>query len=477
MTAVQEIPAALDPGAEASRLLRLQRDAFRRDGAPGLEERRRHLDALLGLVKGHRDALAAAISQDFGHRSPAETVFGELLVVAGAIRHTRGKLRAWMRPERRHVDLTFQPGRARVLYQPLGVIGIVSPWNYPLQLALAPLVDALAAGNRVLLKPSEFTPRTGELMQKLLGQVFPEERVAVVLGGPDVAAAFTRLPFDHLLFTGSTAVGRHVARAAAEQLTPVTLELGGKSPVILARDFPLERAARGIAQGKLFNAGQTCIAPDYVLAPRDQVEPFAQALLAAARRFYPKLAGNEDYSAIVSDRHYQRLAAMIEEAKAGGARVLTHDEAAAAGQRKLPLTVILDAKPGMKILEEEIFGPVLPVLPYDDIAGAVAHVNAGDRPLALYCYTHDRTLAEDVLARTISGGVTINGTLLHCAQDDLPFGGVGPSGQGAYHGHDGFKRFSHARAVYEVGPIAGFEWLAPPYGALFKFVSGLLMRR
>jgi coniferyl-aldehyde dehydrogenase len=469
------IEPGADPGAEAVRLLDLQRAAFRRDGAPDLAGRRRQLDQLLALVRANQDTIAQAIAADFGFRSPSETVFGELLVVANAIRHTRRKLGKWMKPENRRVDLTFQPGRARILYQPLGVIGIVAPWNYPVQLAFAPLVDALAAGNRVMLKPSEYTPRTGELMRTLLASIFSEEQVAVVLGGPDVAAAFTQLPFDHLLFTGSTSVGRTVMRAAAENLTPVTLELGGKSPVILCRDFPLAKAARGIVQGKLFNAGQTCIAPDYALVPRDLVEPFAQALLAAEAGFYPRLAGNPDYSAIVTDRHYQRLVALTEEARAGGARVLRREEPAAGPERKFPLTLVIDAKPGMRLMQEEIFGPILPILPYDDIEQAIRLVNDGERPLALYCFTRDRALAGHVLDKTISGGVTINGTLLHCAQDDLPFGGVGPSGQGAYHGHDGFKRFSHARAVYEVGAIAGFEFLAPPYGKLFKFASRFLL--
>jgi coniferyl-aldehyde dehydrogenase len=473
LTNVLALEAAI-PGTEAAGLLDRQRHAFLRDGIPDLASRLKALDALEAGLHAHRARIIEAISADFGNRSGAETDFGEMLVVLNGIRNARKSLARWMKPERRRVHWTMQPSRARVIHQPLGVIGIVSPWNYPLQLALAPLVDALAAGNRVMIKPSEFTPATGCLMKELLAEAFSEEEVAVVLGGPEVAQAFTALPFDHLLFTGSTQVGRQVMKAAAENLTPVTLELGGKSPVIVCRDFPLERAARSIAQGKLFNAGQTCIAPDYVFVPRDLVSAFADAVLAAAGQFYPTLAGNGDYTSIVSDRHHRRLDAMIQEARAGGATVLQRGEAVPS-ERKIPLTVILDAKPDMAVMREEIFGPILPILPYDDLKETVDAVNAGERPLALYCYTRDRHLADGLLARTISGGVTVNGTLLHCAQDDLPFGGVGPSGVGAYHGHDGFKRFSHARAVYEVGRIVGFEMLAPPYGRLFRFMTGFLI--
>jgi len=463
-------------GTRAAALLSRQRASFERDGAPDLAGRRRQLDRLLATVLAEREAIAAAISSDYGHRAPAETLFGEILVVVNAIRHARRNLARWMKPERRRVGLNFQPASARILYQPLGVIGILSPWNYPFQLAIAPLVDALTAGNRVMLKPSELTPATGALMRRLLSSLFDETIVAVVEGGPDIAAAFSALPFDHLLFTGSTAVGKQVMRAAAEHLTPVTLELGGKSPVLLARDFPLVRAARSIAQGKCFNAGQTCIAPDYVLAPRDQVAALADAMLIAARDFYPTLAGNPDYSAIISERHYGRLIHLIGAARDGGARVLQAAEPVPE-ERKLPLTIILDAKPEMAVMSEEIFGPMLPIIAYDDLEQAIARINATARPLALYCYTHDRNLATRVLNRTLSGGVTINGTMMHCAQPDLPFGGIGPSGQGAYHGQDGFKRFSHARGVLKIGFISGFEWLAPPYGALFQRVSRWLIGR
>jgi coniferyl-aldehyde dehydrogenase len=463
-----------ESATRAAELLARQQASFRQDGAPDLAGRRRQLDRLLAAVLAEREAIAAAISSDYGHRAPAETLFGEILVVVNAIRHARRNLAHWMKPERRRVGLNFQPASARVLYQPLGVIGILSPWNYPFQLAIAPLVDALAAGNRVMLKPSELTPATCALMRRLLGGLFDETDVAVVEGGPDIAAAFSALPFDHLLFTGSTAIGRQVMRAAAEHLTPVTLELGGKSPVLLARDFPLDRAARSIAQGKCFNAGQTCIAPDYVLAPRDQVDALADAMLTAARAFYPSLAGNPDYSAIISERHYGRLVRLIDTARDSGARVLQAADPVPA-ERKLPLTLILDARPEMDVLNEEIFGPVLPIIAYDDLDQAIAQITATARPLALYCYTNDRVVAAHVLSRTISGGVTINGTMMHCAQPDLPFGGVGSSGQGAYHGHDGFKRFSHARGVFQIGFISGFEWLAPPYGALFQRVSRWLV--
>ena len=328
------------------------------------------------------------------------------------------------------MDIAFQPASAWVRYEPLGVIGIIAPWNYPVLLALGPLVDAFAAGNRAMIKPSELTPRYSELLQRLIAATFDEAEATVVTGGPEIAQQFSGLPFDHLIFTGSTQVGRMVMQAAAANLTPVTLELGGKSPVIVAPDFPLDKAASSIAFGKFLNAGQTCIAPDYALVPKAQVEPFARAVIAAAAQAFPAIAGNSDYTSIVSQRHFDRLAGAIEEARAAGATVLSHGDAGAAAVRKIAPTVVIGAPAGSLLMTEEIFGPVLPIVGYDSLDEVLAIINGRDRPLALYCYTHDRATRDKVLDGAISGGVTLNGTLLHAGQDSIPFGGVGPERNG-----------------------------------------------
>ena len=469
------LPQTADDTEAPARILAMQRLAHNRDGAPPLQQRLAALAALDALVRGNKDAIAAAISADFGNRAAPETMLGEVVPVLSAIRHTRKHLAAWMRPERRRVGINAQPGRAWVQHQPLGCVGIVSPWNYPLFLTAGPLVDALGAGNRVLIKPSELTPRFAVLFARLVADAIDPAQVSVVLGGPAVAQAVCALPFDHLLFTGSTAVGRMVMRAAAENLVPVTLELGGKSPAILCRDYDVAAAARTIATAKFFNAGQTCIAPDYALVPQEQMEAFAAAVMAAARTMFPTVAGNPDVTAVVSDRHHARLQALVADAEAAGARVLRLGDAP--DERRMGATVVLDPPLDGALMEEEIFGPVLPVIGYRDPAEAIAFVNARPRPLALYPFTHDKAALARVMERTVSGGVSVNSALLHCIQDDLPFGGVGPSGMGAYHGHDGFRRFSHARGVYQAGRFSGFNFLAPPYGRKMRMALKVMLSR
>ena len=470
---------SLDPAPEgqnaADRIFALQRAAVRQQGAPTYQERMAALDALLGMVKQHRHELAASICADFGNRSSDETDFGEIMPVLNSIKHARKHLRGWMKPVRRSVGMAFRPASARIVYQPLGVVGVLAPWNYPLTLTLVPLVEALAAGNRVMLKPSELTPSTSKLLATLLSKIFPEDRVAIVLGGPDVAGHFSSLPFDHLFFTGSTSVGRSVMTAASLNLTPVTLELGGKSPVVVCADYPLTKAARLIAIGKLFNGGQSCVAPDYVLAPESQVEAFAKAFLEVSAEMYPSVAGNADYTSIVSDRHHRRLTDMIEDARSAGARVLQQGDPRAASQRKVPPTVLLDVPVNAMAMREEIFGPVLPVIGYRDIQQAIELINARPKPLALYCFSNDRRAIDTVLDNTRSGGVTINGTLLHATQEDLPFGGVGESGTGAYHGRDGFVRLSHARGVMKLSPFNKSDLIAAPYGKLARFVARVFL--
>jgi coniferyl-aldehyde dehydrogenase len=450
--------------------------ASRREPAPDVAQRRTLLKRAREMVLDARQAIAAAISRDFGGRATAETELLEIVPLMNAIRHASRHLGSWMRDEPRRVAFAFQPARAWVRHEPLGVIGIISPWNYPLLLSLGPLIDALAAGNRAMLKPSELSPAFSDLLARLVGEYFLPEQVTVVTGDIDTARAFAALPFDHLLFTGSTHVGREIMRAAAANLTPVTLELGGKSPAIVAADFPLARAARSIAFGKFVNAGQTCVAPDYVLAPADRAEPLAEAMLAAAQRAYPTIQDNDQYSNILSDRHRARLHQAIEQARAGGATLLSHPDRSGANGKIGP-TFVLDPPLDGLLMTEEIFGPVLPILRYRSIEEAIAFVNARERPLALYCYVRDSTVRDGILAATSSGGVTVNGTLMHVVQDDLPFGGLGPSGMGAYHGREGFRRFSHARAVHQIGFVNLFERMGPPWGRLADLAARILTRR
>ncbi len=460
----------------AARLSRMR--AAWQAGVPDAAQRLRDLGCLREVLARRFDALAAAMSGDFGRRSLHETRLSDGMTVLREIDHVRANLLRWMRPRRALADWMFLPARTEVQVRPLGVVGVLSPWNYPVNLALAPLVAAIAAGNHVMLKPSEHTPRTSALLAELLAEVFPEERVTTVLGDADVAARFASLPFDHLFFTGSTAVGRKVMAAAAPNLTPVTLELGGKSPTIIAPGYPVETAAGRIAAGKLLNAGQTCIAPDYVLLPRAQRDAFVAAMRAYVARHYPALRESPDYTSIVNDAQYARLAALADEARAAGAEVVVLPDAAAhdPARRVFAPTLVLDPPAHLRVLEDEIFGPVLPVIGYDDLDEAIAFVNARPRPLALYHFDHDARRTRRVLASTLAGGVTVNDTVLHFAQAELPFGGVGPSGMGHYHGHEGFLTFSKRMPVLYQARWSSMALLRPPYRRLADAVTRLLMR-
>lgn len=461
--------------ASIRQVLDQQRAAFLREGAPDLATRRGNLQRLKRLLLDSQTEIAGAISADFGHRASQETRFGDLFPSVTAIDYLQRHIATWMRPERRGVAWYFRPGRARVLYQPLGVVGIISPWNYPIFLAFPPMAAALAAGNRVMLKPSEYTPATSTLLARLLNESFSIEQVAVVTGGPDVGAAFASLPFDHLFFTGSTPVGRKVMQAASEHLVPVTLELGGKSPAIVERGFPLDRAAGRIANGKLFNAGQTCVAPDYALVPVEAVESFIAAMTAAVRRLYPTVAGNPDFTSIVNEGHYQRLTRLVEDARARGARIIELATGSAEG-RIFPPILIASVTDDMQVMQEEIFGPILPIVAYHDVGDAIEYVNARPRPLSLYIFGSPGAGRNAILARTTSGDVTINDTLMHIAQDDLPFGGIGASGMGSYHGYEGFRTFSHAKGVFTQSRFNAVSLMRPPYGKMFERILALLLR-
>lgn len=470
----------LDGAAALRSTLERQRAAFLRDGPPSSDQRKETLDRLRRLLIDHQDEVVSAIDQDFGHRSRHETLLSEIVLTVASIKHAIRHLNTWMKPERRSVPMQFWPARAQVIYQPLGVVGVISPWNYPVSLAVGPVAAALAAGNRVMLKPSEYTPASSELLARLLGEAFPDEQVAVVTGGAEIAAAFAELPFDHLLFTGGTATGRLVMRAASRNLVPVTLELGGKSPVLVDAEYPIERAVGSIAKGKLFNAGQTCIAPDYVLIPAADVERFTTLYADEVKRLYPSLVGNPDYTAIINQRHYDRLRDLVEDARGNGAKVIeinpASEDLGRQSGRKLPPTLLLNVTDEMRAMQEEIFGPVLPVKSYGDLDEAIAYINSHPRPLALYYFGSNSARQQKVLARTTAGGVTINDTLLHYAQEDLPFGGVGPSGMGAYHGRDGFLTFSHRKSVIRQARFNSSGLIQPPYGRLFERIIAGLMR-
>lgn len=455
------------------------RDAYRREGPLPVERRLVLLSRLDAALAKYAAGFCEAVAQDFGARSPHETLLADLYTSRRALRHARRHLRRWAKPRRQPVTAVTGPGRAWVERQALGVVGILSPWNYPVQLALAPLAAAIAAGNRVLLKPSEHTPRTAALLELMLAEVFGPGEVGVLTGGVEIGMAVSHLPFDHLFYTGNALVGRQVMRAAAENLVPVTLELGGKSPVLLAPDCALETAADSIACGKLLNAGQTCIAPDYVLLPRGSEAAFIDAFSRAVSRRYPRLGGNPDYSAIIHADHFQRLTALLEDASRRGAKLHPIHPAAEKlePQTRKMAPVLLTAVPEQaEIMGKEIFGPLLPLVPYDTLEGAIDYINARPRPLALYLFARDQARVRQVLDHTVSGGVTINGTLLHAAQDALPFGGVGESGMGAYHGEAGFRRFSHERAIFRQGRFSLAALLRPPYRARLDRLLRWLMR-
>lgn len=441
---------------------------------PGLAQRRDDLQRLRAAFRAGQAAMLEAIAADFGHRSHHESLVAESLVVIAEIDHTLARLRRWARPRRVPVGWRLWPARARVQAMPVGVVGVISPWNYPVNLALVPLVSAIAAGNHVFLKPSEHTPRTSEWLRTLLAGVFPADRVAVALGGADVGAAFAALRFDHLLFTGSTAVGRKVMAAAAPNLTPVTLELGGKAPALVCPDYPVDVAARRIATGKWFNAGQTCIGVDYALVDRARRDAFVREVAAQLRARYGELHGNPDYTHIVNDAQFARLQAYVDEARAAGCEVLAPLGDGDAASRLLPPVLVVDPPDQLRLMREEIFGPILPVLSYAALDEAIAHINALERPLALYPFSHSPVQVSRIVDGTLAGGVTVNDTLLHFGAQGLPFGGIGPSGMGAIHGQAGFDTFSKLLPVFEQRRFAVTDWLRPPYrGAIDRLIRRL----
>jgi aldehyde dehydrogenase (NAD+)/coniferyl-aldehyde dehydrogenase len=458
-------------------LLRDQRHAYLRAPYPSWDTRATHLRALRKLMLDNREALADAMHADFGNRAKEEVLLSEFLLVKeeidAALRH--GK--RWMKAQRRRTNKWLLPARAKVVPQPLGVVGIIVPWNYPVLLAVGPLISALTAGNRAIIKMSELTPRTSVLFELLIGQTFARNHVAVVNGDAALAAAFSAQPFDHLLFTGSTKVGHEVMRAAAEHLTPVTLELGGKSPALIGAHARFDNAVDNLVAGKTLNAGQTCVAPDYVLVPRGKEQAFIERARVRMAKMYPHFARNPDYTSIISARHFERLERLADEAKAAGAELhpLT-DAIPDAASRRFPLIAVTGAPDDCALMQEEIFGPLLPLVPYDTLDDAIAWINARPRPLALYLYADDARTVERVTHETVAGGMAVNETLMHLACESLPFGGVGASGMGAYHGYEGFVTFSKMKPVFAQARFNARGLIAPPYGRRVNAVLKLMMR-
>lgn len=456
-----------------------QKAAYRANPLPSADERITDLKRLKDALLKHKEALCDAVYSDFSCRSKDETLVAEIMTSVQGINYAISRLRKWMKPSKRHVGMLFAPSHNHVMYQPLGVIGIMVPWNYPVQLAVLPLMTALAAGNRAMIKMSEFTPKTNAALKSVLAEVFKEDKVAIIEGEVEVSSAFSETPWDHLVFTGSTAVGRIVMAAAAKNLTPVTLELGGKSPAIVTPKANMKDAVERIVFGKSLNAGQTCIAPDYILLPEGKEQEFIQLYQNTFAKMYPTVRNNDDYTAIINPRQYERLQAWVKDAEEKGAKITVVNPANESfeGTRKMPLHLVQNGTNDMKVLQDELFGPILPIVTYRTLKDAAEYINDRDRPLALYAFTYDKSEQQYILENTHAGGVTINDTLMHIAQDDMPFGGVGPSGMGHYHGKEGFIALSKAKAVHRKGKFNSGMFIYPPYGtAIQKLIHKFFIR-
>lgn len=460
---------------EAQRVFKLQREAYLRHPYPSLAERLDNLRKLDRLLVANKQAIAEAINADFGHRAHEETMIAELFTSVDGIRDVTKRLGKWMAPQKRDVSVLFATGSNRVIPMPKGVVGIVSPWNYPLFLTISPLTSVLAAGNRAMIKMAASSQTLCRLLADKFREVFPEDTVAIL---PGVRAQdFSTLPFDHLIFTGSADAGRTVMRAAAENLTPVTLELGGKSPTIICEDFDVGEAASRILYAKYLNAGQTCLAPDYVLVPEGKRDAF----VAAAKRIMPERypdPSSPQYTSVIDDKSYNRLRAALDDARAKGAEIVPLIPSAGFDDRlrKIPPHLILGVRDDMTVMQHEIFGPLLPVKTYATLDEAIAYVNSKDRPLGFYVFTNDRATEDKLLYSTISGGVTINHCMLHVAQHDMPFGGIGASGMGQYHGYEGFLEFSKLRPVFKSPRLPILKLFYPPYTRKHRKILDLLVK-
>ena len=459
-----------------NKILEKQKKAHLRDGPLSVEIRKEWIDRCIALLIKYQNEIVDAISEDFGHRSTESSLLADVAGSIGSLKSAKENIKKWVKPEKRKVTpaiLGLLGAKLRVEYQPLGTVGVISPWNFPVTLTFGPLGSIFAAGNRAMIKPSEFTPKTSELMKTMFEEAFTEEEVAVFTGGPDLGEAFSSLPFDHLLFTGATSIAKHVMRAASENLVPVTLELGGKSPVIISKNTNFDMSVKRVMAGKTMNAGQICLAPDYVFIPKDKKEEFISQSKKTVTEMYPSLKDNPDYTSVINQRHYDRLQGYVDEAKEKGFEVIeinpSNEDFSQQAHHKIPPTLIVDPDDNLSVMKEEIFGPILSVKTYEDIEDTVDYINSNDRPLGLYYFGDDKKEMQNVLENTTSGGVTINDVVFHVGQDNAPFGGVGPSGTGSYHGIEGFKNFSHTKTIYTQSSFDGlFGLFRPPFGAKAK---------
>ena len=476
---------------EMESILKLQKKLHIEEGPASIELRKDRLNRCIKMIKEYSDEIIDALQKDFGNRDPKSSFLTEIASTIGVLEHAIKNVDKWSKDEKRpsNVDRPFfirmlmglLGSKSYIKYQPLGTVGVISPWNFPVNLILAPLGGIFAAGNRTMIKPSELTPATSEVTKKMFEAYFDKSEAAVFTGDAEVGAAFSALPFDHLLFTGGTQIGKKVMKAASDNLVPVTLELGGKSPVIVDEDANLSEVAKKVMRGKTMNAGQICLAPDYLMLPKGKSEEFAKASNEAVSEMFADLKYNEDYTSVINERHYERINELVSDAKDKGAEVIQINPADEDFEQqelhKIPPTLVLNPTDEMKIMQEEIFGPVLPVKEYEDFDETVNYVNSKDRPLGLYLFSKDKNKEKKVLDNTTSGGVTLNDVIWHIGQEELPFGGVGPSGTGSYHGHDGFKEFSHAKAVYKQFSADLMAQMMPPYkGKMFESMKNQIKK-
>ena len=466
-------------------ILNLQKKKFIKDGPPSINLRIDRLNRLTSMLVENRYAFTEALSSDFGSRSQNASLMTDVYTVLPEITNAIKNIKRWTKDEKRSSNMPFSlfGAKSYIRYEPLGTIGMISPWNFPVNLAFGPLASIFAAGNQVMHKPSELTPETAALMKELCDKAYDQDEFATFLGGPETGEAFSKLNFDHLLYTGSGNVGKHVMNAAAQNLVPVTLELGGKSPVVVGNSADIQASAKRVMFGKTMNAGQICLAPDYVMVHKDKKDEFITEAEKAVADYYPNIKNNDDYTSIINERHFDRLNGLIDDAREKGATINqinpSNEDFSQQEFFKIPPTIITDTSDDMRVMKEEIFGPILPVLEYTDVEEALDTINSKDRPLGLYYFGTDKNEQSNVLDNTSSGGVTINNVVGHIQQQDLPFGGVGPSGMGRYHSQDGFKNFSNARAVFKDVPFfmdnLAFGMIRPPYKEGFEnFIKKIL---
>lgn len=470
---------------ELQAILDSQRSAFKAEGPVALETRIDRIDRCIAMLVDNQHAICEAVNKDFGCRSKFPTLMTDFMTSIGSLKFVKKNLKKWMKPEKRSpfMPMNFLGAKAHIHYQPKGVVGIMTPWNVPVNMIFSPLADVLGAGNRAMIKPSEFTPHTSELMQKLFAQYFEESEVAVVTGGPEVGAAFSSLPLDHIIFTGASTIGRLVMKSAAENMVPVTLELGGKSPAIISEQADINKVAETLISGKAMNGGQLCVSPDYCFVPQSKLEAFIKRCRDVMAEQFPTVQGNDDFVACINERHFDRVKGYIDEARERGTRIIPlcreGDEISSREEHKIALHLIVDPDDDLATMQDEIFGAVLNIKPYSDLGSALDFINERERPLALYYFGDNREEEQRVISETISGGVSINAVALHVACDDLPFGGIGHSGTGNYRGIDGFRTFSHARSVYKEGWVnmAKLAGTLPPYGdKLAKMLDSQIKR-